>query len=109
MVKGIRGDNHIANINSRIQRSCDSGIDQHICLEPVHKYLGTDASIDFADSASNYHHVLAAQFPLAENHRCLLYRLLNIHIFLQCRNFFFHCSDNSYHINLSSLYHDYSM
>ena len=97
MMQGICRDYHIPYINLRIQRTCNSRVNQHFCFEPVHQDLCTDSCIYLANPASYYYNLLAAQYSFTEYHGCLLYCLMNIHGFLKRRNLFFHCSDDSNH------------
>ena len=53
----ICGDHQIADVDSGIQRTGDSGVDHRIHLKEIHQNLSADTGVDLTDAAA-YHHSL---------------------------------------------------
>jgi len=97
------GENEIPDVDLISQGSRDSCIHDPINLIEIHKDLTADTSVYLTDTGTNNDNVFSFQFSLAKVHsgHCLHFCLC--HFCAKFLNFYFHCSDNTKHLNSSVL------
>ena len=98
MMHRICRNHHITNVNSCIQGSCNTCIDQRIYAKFIHQDLRTDCRINFTDSTSYDNRVLPTKSSFIKCHRSKLCHFSICHLTFQSCNFLFHCSNNTYHL-----------
>ena len=97
MMYRICRNHHITNVNSCIQGSCNTCIDQRIYAKFIHQDLRTDCRINFTDSTSYDNRVLPTKSSFIKCHGSKLCHFSICHLTFQSCNFLFHCSNNTYH------------
>ena len=102
----ISRNHNISDIDLCLQGTCDTGIDDGICLKIIHQDLGADSRIDFSDAASYHNNLFSAENALTKFHMGFLYGSSHLHVLFEGLYFYFHRSDDTYctHVKLSFIY-----
>lgn len=95
MVQGILGDQNISDVQSGIQGSCHTGVDDGSDLKKVCQNLYAESGIDFADTAADDDYGSTVQGTLVKFHICFGRDISGGHVSLESFHFQLHGTDDS--------------
>ena len=95
MVQGILGDQNISDVQSGIQGSCHTGVDDGSDLKKVCQNLYAESGIDFADTTADDDYGSTVQGTLVKFHICFGRDISGGHVSLESFHFQLHGTDDS--------------